>query len=336
MEQPIPDVRRYRPDMPDAVAAALERALDRDPATRFESARHLGNAVLDAMAPTRPWTQGELGDFVRANFSDEIGKRSAQVATAIQRTNPVGGASRGSMPMLAQSEPPLDDDEDDLEFPPVDSIVVDEPRPAPGDFAGHTPPPFAGDSNPSGHSLQPIVAGQRPVVVVAKRSMLWPLVALVMVLIAAGALFLVWKQMQSPPPAVVNITTERTEPDTFAGPPPGSASAAAPPAGSNGSSKPAIGSAGPRPSTPSAPRNPYTEAIRTRQTAMNQCAVDHGRPPAGARVTIIVGTNGKMKSVSFEPASLDGTAFATCIRAALGPAAFPRAKDERTVSFTLT
>src|SRR3954470_4412056 len=31
MEQPIPDIRRYRPDVPDAVADAMMRALDRDP-----------------------------------------------------------------------------------------------------------------------------------------------------------------------------------------------------------------------------------------------------------------------------------------------------------------
>ena len=31
MEQPIPDIRRYRPDVPDALAHVLARALDRDP-----------------------------------------------------------------------------------------------------------------------------------------------------------------------------------------------------------------------------------------------------------------------------------------------------------------
>ena len=262
MEQPIPDVRRYRPDVPDALATVLERALDREPSNRPDSARALGTAVLDAMSPVRPWTQGEIGDFVRANFADEIGKRSAQVATAISRTNPSGSSNRQSMPMFAHNDASTDDEED-LEFPPVDSVMADEPRPSPADFAGHTPPPFAGDSQTSGHSLQPIVGG-RPVAVAAKRSIMWPLIAIAMVLVAGGALFLVWKQMQSPPPAVVNITTERTDPDVVAGPPPGSASAAPAPQTpvEPGSSSGSVAAPPPRP--PVRTGNPYTDAIKTR------------------------------------------------------------------------
>src|SRR4029078_8166734 len=47
MEQPIPDVRQFRPDCPDALAAAILQALDRDPDRRFATARQLGGAVLD-------------------------------------------------------------------------------------------------------------------------------------------------------------------------------------------------------------------------------------------------------------------------------------------------
>src|SRR5260370_24339945 len=34
MEQPIPDIRRYRPDVPEALAFVLARALDREPENR--------------------------------------------------------------------------------------------------------------------------------------------------------------------------------------------------------------------------------------------------------------------------------------------------------------
>ncbi|MCW5808065.1 MAG: serine/threonine protein kinase [Deltaproteobacteria bacterium] len=328
MEQPIPDVRRYRPDVPDALAAVIERALDRDPTKRHESARALGTAVLDTMAPARPWTQGELGDFVHANFADHIGRRSQQVASAIQRTNPAGAPRAQIAPTEGA---PLDDDDEDSEFPPVDSVVVDQAPASPSDFAGHTPPPFAGDSHPS---LQPIVGGgPKPVVIVAKRSVVWPLIAVAMVLIAGGALFLVWKQMQAAPPAVVNITTERAEQEVITPPPsptppaPGSAAPATPLPGPGSAAKVAP----PRPKT-----NPYTDAIRTQQGAMNRCANDHGRPPAGARVTLTIGTGGKARSIAFEPASLDGTPLASCIRTVLTPTPFPRASEEKTVSFTLT
>src|SRR5262245_27133495 len=66
MEQPIPDVRRYRPDLPDALAEVVTRTLDREPDGRFTTARLLGSAVLDAIG-TRPWSQGEIGDFVRTH-----------------------------------------------------------------------------------------------------------------------------------------------------------------------------------------------------------------------------------------------------------------------------
>src|SRR5512143_3569816 len=64
LEQPIMDIRRYRPDTPAALAAALTRALDRDPAARFDTARQFGTAIVDAVSSLRrPWTQGEIGDF---------------------------------------------------------------------------------------------------------------------------------------------------------------------------------------------------------------------------------------------------------------------------------
>src|SRR3569832_2160801 len=79
MEQPIPDVRKYRPDVPEGVALAIQRALDRDVNNRFDTARQFGAAVLDGLVGFRPWTQGEISDFVQHNFASEIGKRSQQV-----------------------------------------------------------------------------------------------------------------------------------------------------------------------------------------------------------------------------------------------------------------
>src|SRR5207248_7184329 len=68
MEQPIPDVRRYRPDVPEPVAMILSRALDREAERRFDSARQLSVILLDAFGARRPWSQGEISDFVRGQF----------------------------------------------------------------------------------------------------------------------------------------------------------------------------------------------------------------------------------------------------------------------------
>src|SRR5690242_4588299 len=96
MEQPIPDIRRYRPDVPDGVADALARALDRDPTTRYETARQFGTAVLDGLQGTRSWSQGEISDFVRGNFAAEIGKRTQQVASVVARTQTGHANSRAT------------------------------------------------------------------------------------------------------------------------------------------------------------------------------------------------------------------------------------------------
>src|SRR4029079_10248024 len=81
MEQPIIDVRRYRPDCPDPLAVALALALDREPTNRFNTVRELGAAVVEAIRPVqRPWTQSAIGELIRMHFAHNIHKRSVQIA----------------------------------------------------------------------------------------------------------------------------------------------------------------------------------------------------------------------------------------------------------------
>lgn len=62
---PISDVREKRPDVPEALAQIVERALRRDPAARFGSAREMADA-LAALVPkdVAACTDTELGAFV--------------------------------------------------------------------------------------------------------------------------------------------------------------------------------------------------------------------------------------------------------------------------------
>jgi eukaryotic-like serine/threonine-protein kinase len=197
LEQPIMDIRRYRPDSPDALAAALTRALDRDPASRFETARQFGTAIVDAVSSVRrPWTQGEIGDFVRANFAAEIAQRSAQIASAVR-----SGADRHVMPLIAQPDDDTTEVDDNTEEfggasseisetpvdvrhlrrPSAEQIAVDEPS---------DPPPNLGALRAV---LAPVHAPQPPIVVVNRRSVVWPLIAFAMVAVTGGALVLVWR-----------------------------------------------------------------------------------------------------------------------------------------------
>src|SRR5262249_3689263 len=240
MEQPIPDVRSYRPDAPEALAAVVARALERDPSTRWESARAFSMAVLDVVK--RPWTQGEVGDFVRQNFDEEIKRRSEQVQQAITRST----NSRVTMPLIAQQVQVADDD-DEAGFPSVETDAgpyQPPPTPVPGDFSGGTPPPFGVEST-GNHMLEPLRARDEqgrasPVVMVRQRSnLLWPIVAVAMVAITAAALFLVWKQTQQA--QVPTSVVIEQHPDPRAGsavlqpidpPPPVGSASDPPPAGS--------------------------------------------------------------------------------------------------------
>jgi serine/threonine-protein kinase len=341
MEQPIPDIRRYRADLPEPLIAVLMHALDRDPNTRFETARLLGTAMLDALSPARPWSQGEISDFLRHEFSDEIGKRSQQVQSVIART----GIGRTTMPLLAQEAPELHDDDDGDDFPPVETEVDSAPKfvpqPAPAkadqaaDFAvGGTPPPFGGETNPSQPSLVPLLPAAQSMpmstpggtqLVVVKRGLLWPLLAVAFLAIAAGALFLVWRQMQKQQPAVVNITST---PDTtqHVVPPPADAAVVAPP----------VVDAGEVVKTPP-PNHPphkraasYDAAIAERKPGLATCINQHrdALPSGPFKAVIKVGANGHAKSVGFEPESVSATPLGTCIRNVLWGADYPTSTAE--------
>ncbi len=333
MENPMPDVRRYRPDTPEPVALAIMKALDRDPANRYDTARQFGTALLDALSPVRrPWSHGEISDFIRANFVDEIAKRHAQVASAIQRTE----IGRATMPLIAHDDDTqIDERDEDMEFPSVDSTVNEIPleirasMTASTDFSGITPPPFAADSQTSGASLQPLRA-ETPVPV--RRSLVWPLLALSMVAIAGGALFLVYKQTQQQQqpqgPIVIEQRPAQPEPPQIVDPP----------------AQPGSGSA--RVVTPPQPPPPpkritdddsykqaFHSAVLTHKDVLNRCLTENTgvELPTGAIVSI--NTDGKATDVTLTPTPANKTALGTCLRAALQGMRYPLPASPKQLTF---
>lgn len=342
MEQPIPDIRRYRTDAPAALAELLARTLDRDPAGRPATARQLGTAVIDALRDIqRPWTQSEISDFLRVHFASEIDKRRVSTARALQWT--AGELSRDLTPASAAAVPsptaaPAGSaDEEDDGFPTVDSDMVDLPLPDhplddrrtsefdQGSAEGNAPPSalISVEHGPA-DELPPEAGAPR-------RRLLGPLVAGVMVGIAAIALFLVWKKMRPPDPAVEQGSVAMV---------------------TGGSAVPAIGSQGAitlppgegsgkattPPQPPPRPMSPYTAVINARLTELSRCVTDN--PPAGAKgtvkVKILLETSGKPKSITFEPPTLDDTRAGECIKHTLSAASFPTAKSDITVTVPIT
>ncbi|HSD85863.1 MAG TPA: protein kinase [Kofleriaceae bacterium] len=391
MEQPIPDIRRYRPDMPDGVADVLTRALDRDPGNRYETARQFGSAVLDAVGQyQRPWTQGEISDFVRHYFAEEIGKRSQQVATVVSRTSS-GMSTRSTMPLFVTPDEGSQTEEgDDEEFPSVETEVEGAPpwmsrqnpnpppsnqfgpQPGSGEFShSGTPPPFGLETTGSAPSLQPLRGGSPvltpgpnapPVMVMPQRSFIWPVVAILMVAIAGGALFLVWKQMQSDrPPSEIKITQEGNNSDN-GGSSNGSGETKqmqtndggnAPDQVGDGSaaegSGAGIGSGkkiGPGPgSNIVAPRDKgrpktYDEAVAQHIAELKACAAAHPEslPTDGSAMSakITIAAAGTTKHVTIVPDGVNATPLGACLRNALLAARWPTAGGDVPITLPLT
>jgi len=354
MEQPIPDVRHYRPDCPAQLAAVLARALDRDPANRFATARQLGSAVLEAASPVkRAWTQGEIGDFVSANFAQDLQKRGAQIATA------VGVAGVGTpvpVPVISEPEGPPDNETED-EFPPVDSTVSDRPLPVPDPLRSvssehvavgeavtrfDAPIPLRGKT-----SQQQAVVDLLPVSPAPRRSLVWPFVAVAMVGVAGCALFLVWRQMQNQPPTQIVFTSgsgaqvARAGSDIEAGPKaiepaPSEPPASAAPGPGEPRANPPLRVAPRRGSEPSSATDAqYQKVVLARQAEAEACTATHGNPPRGTQLVIVIGADGHPTSLELGPASIAATPFGTCIKAVFATAAFPRGEPGHKVTVNL-
>ncbi|HEY0477959.1 MAG TPA: protein kinase [Kofleriaceae bacterium] len=350
MEQPIIDIRRYRPDCPDALAAVLARALERDPASRFDTARQFGSAVLDAVAATcRPWSHGEISDFVRGKFADDLAQRSAQIAQAVS-----SGGGRAAMPLILQSDEEVTEVDDAQEFPAVSSevsetpvdmrhlrepsteqAVVSEPgAPGPPGPAPGSPGPGASVGPDAMRASQPLPPSV--VVVNQRRSVVWPMVAFAMVAVAGGALFLVWRQMQNQPPTSLVITRDpgtavtqggsnvvivgRDTADRGPGSPSDPAGSAEAP-GSGAGAPVLSGSDGggrARPVRPPERRSAVNlkdrAGVELMQPGVTRCATDHGKPPPGTRVVIAIAPDGHARRVTIVPQSVDDGPLGACIR----------------------
>jgi eukaryotic-like serine/threonine-protein kinase len=77
LEKPIPPPSNLRPDVPAALDVVVARALDRDVAARFTTAREMAVAIETAtpMASTR-----EVGEWLEAAAADVLTKRALRVA----------------------------------------------------------------------------------------------------------------------------------------------------------------------------------------------------------------------------------------------------------------
>jgi len=75
-EEPIPEIRERRPDLPAGMRAALLQAMARDPAGRFDTAQAFGNAIKQSVATLGgPASAQELARLLFTDFGDEMASR---------------------------------------------------------------------------------------------------------------------------------------------------------------------------------------------------------------------------------------------------------------------
>jgi serine/threonine protein kinase len=88
-EEPIPDIRERRPDLPPGMRAALLQAMARDPNGRFDTAQAFGNAIRNAVATLGgPATAADLARLLVTDFGDEMASRDEILKAADEPAPP--------------------------------------------------------------------------------------------------------------------------------------------------------------------------------------------------------------------------------------------------------
>jgi serine/threonine protein kinase len=100
-EEPIPDIRERRPDLPPGMRAALLQAMARDANGRFDTAHAFGNAIRNAVATLGgPATPADLARLLVTDFGDEMAARDEILKAADEPAPP-------PRPLRSTSPPPL-------------------------------------------------------------------------------------------------------------------------------------------------------------------------------------------------------------------------------------
>ena len=106
-EEPIPDIRERRPDIPPGMRAALIQAMARDPNGRFDTALAFANAIRNSVATLGgPASQNDLARLLFTDFGDEMAARD-EILKAADEPAPIAPPVRQSAPIARPTPPPL-------------------------------------------------------------------------------------------------------------------------------------------------------------------------------------------------------------------------------------
>ncbi len=104
-EEPIPDIRERRPDLPPGMRAALLQAMARDPNGRFDTALSFANAIRSSIATLGgPASPSDLARLLFTDFGDEMSARD-EILKAADDPGPLV-APAGTPPPARPRRPP--------------------------------------------------------------------------------------------------------------------------------------------------------------------------------------------------------------------------------------
>ncbi len=189
-EEPIPDIRDRRADLPAPLVAVLTRALARDPAARFATAVAMKEAIIAASAGIGgPAAPAEIKAMLARDFADELAAKDALVkeaerldADAAPLTGP--GASHAPTP-VANIRDLASDDGDFLDRTPV-AKGGRAAAPGPSASVFITPPPSSLATAPAGVAMIDLADPSTDLLRDRRRRAVRLTVAIVAVLAIAG------------------------------------------------------------------------------------------------------------------------------------------------------
>jgi hypothetical protein len=154
--EPLTAPHALRSDCPVALSTAVARALEKNPARRFQSMKELAQALESAVPEIKsPTARDELASFAEKTVGEAVKKRRAAITVAIEIANR----------RVAESEP------EPISLP---STVLEE--------VDDDPPPALATTRPVAFSLAPAAARGRPLI--------WGSVAAVAIV---GSTLLLWR-----------------------------------------------------------------------------------------------------------------------------------------------
>lgn len=107
-EEPIPDIRDRRPDLPPGMRAALLQAMARDPNGRFATAQQFAQALRSSVATLGgPASQNDLARLLFTDFGDEMATRDEILKAADEPAPPPAPKKTGQIPLTRAMPPPL-------------------------------------------------------------------------------------------------------------------------------------------------------------------------------------------------------------------------------------